>query len=105
MEPICYGCGKPGHIQANCPTNNKAKPHATAAVCVQTEDTETMDHVAPVNELREEEQPLEDENIKRDYLPLDEDKHPNETIRDDDDDDTGSSFRANALSTPEMGVL
>ena len=113
MEPVCYGCGKPGHIQANCPPNNKAKP-CTAATCVQKEDTGTTDHVTPVDELQGEEQSSKDKNIERYYLPLNEDKHPDKTIRDDehppsqynwdnDDNDAGSSFRANALSTPDMG--
>ena len=42
------------------------------------------DDVAPVDELQGEEQSPEDEDIERDYLPLNEDKHPNETIRDDE---------------------
>ena len=66
----------------NCPTNNKAKPCAAAA-CVQKEDMGTTDHVIPVDKLQGEEHSPEDENIKRDYLLLDEDKHPNETIRDE----------------------
>ena len=72
------------------------------------------DDVTPADEIQGEEQAPKDEDIERDYLPLDEDEHPNETIRDDeyspsqynwddDDDDAGSSCRASALSTPDMG--
>ena len=84
MKPICYRCGKPGHIQENFPTNIKAKPCAAAAARVQIEDAEMTDHVTPVDELQEEEQSPEDENIERDYLPLNEDEHPDKTIRDDE---------------------
>ena len=111
-EPVCYGCGKPGHIQANCP-DKKAKLH-TAAACVQKEDMGTTDNVTPTDNLQGVEHPPEDKDIERDYLPLDEEEHSDETARDDEyplsqykwdneDNDTGSSFRVNALSTPDMG--
>jgi len=58
--------------------------------------------------------PPEDEDIERDYLPLDEEEHPGNDARDDEDppyqynwddadDDDESLFRASTLSTPEMG--
>ena len=64
--------------------------------------------------LRRRRPPPEDEDAEREYLTLSKEDHPQVTPGDDEyppsqynwddeDDDTGSSFRANALSIPDMG--
>ena len=74
----------------------------------------TTNDIIPMDNSQGEEQSPEDEDIKRDYLQLDEEMHPQVTPGDDEyppsqyhwddeDNDTGSSFRVNALSTPTMG--
>ena len=114
MEHVCFGCGKPGHIQINCP-QKKAKSCAAAAVRIQKEaDTGTTGNVAPADEAQEGETPPEDDDAEREYYSLGEEDLPQVTPGedefppsqynwDDEDDDAGSSFRANALSTPAMG--
>ena len=64
-EHVCFGCGKVGHIQANCPYK-KAKLHATAAVRIQKEvDTGMTGNIAPADDTQEGETPPEDEDAKR----------------------------------------
>jgi len=109
--PVCFGCGKPGHIQANFP-DNRARPCAAAVHA--DNNAGTMDSVASTNEPQGEDHPPEDKDIERDYLLLDEEEHPSNDARDDEDppslynwddadDDDESLFWASALSTPEMG--
>ena len=63
-EHVCFGCGKVGHIQANCPFK-KAKSCAAAAVCIQKEvDTGTTGNVAPTDDAQEGETPPEDEDAE-----------------------------------------
>jgi gag-polyprotein putative aspartyl protease len=113
-EHVCFGCGEVGHIQINCP-HKKAKSRAAAAARIQKEvDTGTTDDVAPADEAQEGENPPEDEDAEREYYSLGEEDLPQVTPGedefppsqyqwDDENDDAGSSFRANALSTPTMG--
>ena len=57
IEHVCFGCGKVGHIQINCPYK-KAKPHAAAAVRIQKEvDTGMTGNVAPMDDTQEGETP------------------------------------------------
>ena len=115
MEHICFGCGKAGHIQINCP-HKKAKSRAAAAACIQKEvDTGTTGNIAPADDSQEGETPPEDEDTEREFFLLDEEDLPQVTpgeddeylssqyIWDNEDEDIGSSFRVNALSTPVMG--
>ena len=114
MEHICFGCGKAGHIQINCPYK-KAKSHAAAAVHIQTEvDTGMTGNIAPTDDAQEGETPPEDEDAEQEYYSLGEEDLPQVTPGEDkhlssqynwdnEDDDAGSSFQANALSTPAMG--
>ena len=114
MEHVCFGCGKAGHIQINCP-QKKAKSRAAAAARIQKEaDTGTTGNIAPTDEAQEGETPPEDDNAEREYYSLGEEDLPQVTPGedefppsqynwDDEDNDAGSSFRANALSTPAMG--
>ena len=113
-EHVCFGCGKAGHIQINCPFK-KAKSRTAAAVHMQKEaDMGTTGNVAPTDDPQEGETPPEDEDAKQEYFLLSEEDLPQVTPGedeyppsqynwDDKDDDTGSLFRANALSTPAMG--
>ena len=70
--------------------------------------------VAPTDDTQEEENPPEDEDAKQEYFSLGEEDLPQVIAGEDEylpsqynwdneDNDAGSSFRANALSTPEMG--
>ena len=114
MEHVCFGCGKASHIQINCP-QKKAKSCAAAAARIQKEaDTGTTGNVAPADEAQEGETPPEDDDAKREYYSLGEEDLPQVTPGEDEfppsqynwdneDDDAGSSFQANALSTPAMG--
>ena len=64
MEHVCFGCGKPGHIQINCP-QKKAKSWATAAARIQKEaDTGMTGNIAPADEAQEGETPPEDDNTE-----------------------------------------
>ena len=64
MEHVCFGCGKVGHIQANCP-DKKAKSHTEAAAHIQKEvDTGKKGDVAPVEDTQEGETPPEDEDTE-----------------------------------------
>ena len=64
MEHVCFGCGKIGHIQINCP-HRKAKSHAAAAAHIQKEaDTGTTGNVAPADDTQEGETPPEDEDAE-----------------------------------------
>ena len=64
MEHICFGCGKPGHIQINCP-QKKAKSRVAAAVRIQKEaDTGMTDNVAPADEAQEGKTPPEDDDAE-----------------------------------------
>ena len=114
MEHICFGCGKAGHIQINCP-HKKAKSHTAAAAHIQKEaDTGTTGNITPADDAQEGETPPEDEDAEQEYFSLDEEDLPQVTHGedeyplsqynwDDKDDDAGSSFWANAHSTPVMG--
>ena len=123
-EHVCFGYGKVGHIQINCPYK-KAKPRAAAAAHIQQEgDIGTTCNVTPADDAQEGETPAddaqegetppEDEDTKQEYFSLSEEDLPQVTPGEDEyplsqynwdnkDDDARSSFRANALSTPEMG--
>ena len=49
-EHVGFGCGKVGHIQANCPDKN-AKPQAAAAVHIQKEvDMGTTVDITPTDD-------------------------------------------------------
>ena len=64
MEHVCFGCGKAGHIQINCP-QKKAKSRAAAVVHIQTEvDTGTTGDVTPADDAQEGEAPPEDEDAE-----------------------------------------
>ena len=74
----------------------------------------TTRNVAPTNDAQEGENPPEDEDAEQEYFSLNEEDLPQVTLEedeyppsqynwDDKDNDAGSSFRANALSTPVMG--
>ena len=64
MEHVCFGCGKVGHIQINCPYK-KAKPCAAAAARIQKEaDTGTTGNVTPTDDAQEGETPPEDEDAE-----------------------------------------
>ena len=64
MEHVCFGCGKVGHIQINCPYK-KAKPHAAAAACIQKEvDMGMTGNVTPADDAQEGETPPEDEDAE-----------------------------------------
>ena len=114
MEHICFGCGKAGHIQINCPFK-KAKSCVAAAACIQKGvDTGTTGNVAPADNAQEGETPPEDEGAEKEYYSLGEEDlpqvppgedgfPPSQYNWDDEDDDTGSSFRENTLSIPAMG--
>ena len=61
-EHVCFGCGRVGHIQINCPYK-KAKPCAAAAAHIQKEvDTGTTGNVAPMDDAQEGKTPPEDED-------------------------------------------
>ena len=61
-EHVCFGCGKAGHIQINCP-NKKAKSRTAAAARIQKEvDTGMTGNVAPADDTQEGETPPEDED-------------------------------------------
>ena len=63
-EHVCFGCGKVGHIQINCPYK-KAKPHAAAAAYIQQEENSGMTHdIAPADDTQEGENPHEDEDAE-----------------------------------------
>ena len=64
-EHICFGCGKVGHIQINCPYK-KAKSHAAAAaVHIQKEvDMGMTGDVTPTDDAQEGETPPEDEDTE-----------------------------------------
>ena len=63
-EHICFGCGKVGHIQINCPYK-KAKPRAAAAAHIQQkENSGTTCDVAPADDAQEGENPPEDEDTE-----------------------------------------
>ena len=84
MEPICFGCGKIGHIQANCP-DKKAKPHAAAAARIQKEAEMGMTgNVAPVDDAQEGETPPEDEDTEQEYFSLSEEDHSQVTPGEDE---------------------
>ena len=74
-EHVCFGCGKVGHIQINCPYK-KAKPRTAAAACIQQEENSgTTRDVAPVD-AQEGENPPEDEDAKQEYFLLSEEDLP-----------------------------
>ena len=114
MEPICFVCGKTSYIQANCP-DKKAKPCTAAAAHIQNEEhTGMRGNITPMDDTQEGETLPENEDTKREHLSLGEEDHPQVTPGDDEyplsqynwddeDDDTGSLFMENALSTPDMG--
>ena len=63
-EHICFGCGKIGHIQINCP-HRKAKSCAAAAARIQKEaDMGTTGNVTPADDAQEGETPPEDEDAE-----------------------------------------
>ena len=77
-------------------------------------DTGTTGNVTPADDTQEGETPPEDEDAEWEYYLLSEEDLPQVTPGedeppssqynwDDEDDDAGSSFQANALSTPAMG--
>ena len=113
-EHICFECGKVGHIQINC-LYKKAKPCIAAAARIQQEENSgTTCDVTPTDDTQEGENPPEDEDTEREYFSLGEEDLPQVTPGEDEyplsqynwdnkDNDAGSSFRANALSTPAMG--
>ena len=65
MEHICFGCGKVGHIQINCPYK-KAKSHAAAAARIQTKEVDTgmTGNVTPADDAQEGETLPEDEDAE-----------------------------------------
>ena len=64
VEHVCFGCGKVGHIQINCPYK-KAKPHTAAAAHIQQEENSGMTRdVAPTADAQEEKTPPEDEDAE-----------------------------------------
>ena len=64
MEHVCFGCGKIGHIQINCPYR-KAKSRAAAAAHIQKEaDTGMTGNIAPADDAQEGETPPEEEDAK-----------------------------------------
>ena len=78
-EHICFGCGKAGHIQINCPYK-KAKSHAAAAVRIQKEaDTGMTRDIAPTDDAQEGETPPEDEDAERECFSLGEEDLPQVT--------------------------
>ena len=93
----------------------KEKSCTAAAAHLQREvDMGTTGNVTPPDNTQEGETPPEDEDAEQEYFSLSEgdlpqvtpveDEYPQSQYNwDDKDDDTGSSFRANALSTPMMG--
>ena len=63
-EHVCFGCGKVGHIQINCPYK-KAKPRAAAAARIQKEvDMGMTGNVTPTDDAQEGETPPEDEDAE-----------------------------------------
>ena len=77
-------------------------------------DMGTTANIAPVDNAQEGETPPENGDAEQEYFSLNEEDflwvtpgeeefQPSQYNWDDVDDDTGSSFRVNALSTPVMG--
>jgi len=74
-EPVCYGCGKLGHIRPNCP-KERDKPCA-AAMCMAEEKEEALgDHLK--QETPEEIPPVEHD--EQEGTLLDEPDYPDEAV-------------------------
>ena len=105
-EPICYGCGEPGHLSPDCP-KSKGKARAAAARVDEMEEGQ-HDERGSQAPHQEDHDPLDE--IKGEEIPLDGNKPTGtrpggwaeeESHYEWDENDSIVSLRANALSTPE----